>query len=325
MPLRQCETVMRNLANNVRIHYLRRWFSSSGSSLPNFIVRTTASADETRDIVGTRAAAWGRKPGALDYDIYYATDNSGFYVGELDGKPIGCMMAVKFSKNFAFLGNFMVDEPYRGQGFGSTIFQTGIASLPQECNFVCDIHEEKIPLFETRYGYTLAWKAKRVSVIASSAFDSNSPSVKIFSANEIPLAKILAYDARFFNFDRHLFLEKWISAPNCHSFAAIDSSGSVVGYSVVRSTLWKENGWRISPLYADNAEIAHSLYQAIFNKVASEDGPAQVTFDVPCIDKDNFASLQLAHKLSAKIDEHIARQFRYQVPSNLPLSEIFVT
>ena len=313
----------------VRIHHLIVRFSSSGSFLRNYVVRTTVSADETREIFGVRAAAWGRKPGALDYDIYFATDNTGFYVGELDGKPIGCMAAVKFSKTFAFLGNFMVDKPYRGKGYGSSLMATGISALPKECNFAFDIHEENIPLFETQYGYKLAWKARRVSVNASRASSvvassSYSPSVKICSARDIPLAKIAVYDSRFYNFDRYSFLQRWIYAPNCHSFAAVNSSGSVVGYSVVRSTLRQEDGWRLSPLYANNPQIAQSLYQAIFKSVAAHGDPeARITFDAPCIEKDNLAAFKLAKQQSAVIDEHIARMYRYHVPSHLPISNIF--
>ena len=304
------------------IHCLKRF-----SSLPpNFVVRTLASADEAREIIGTRAAAWGRKPGALDYDIYFATDNTGFYVGELDGKAVGCMAAVKFSKNFAFLGSLVVDEVHRGLGYGSAIFDAGVAALPQECNFACDIHEEKIPLFETKFRYKLAWKAKRVTVIASSAAvsDPGFSSVKVSIANEIPFTKIMEYDAPFHNFDRFSFLRRWMFAPNCHSYVATDSSGSVVGYSVVRSTLRPGDGWRISPLYANNAQTAKSLYQAIFRKTSSKDPLAMVTFDVPCIESNNSAALHVAYEHSAEIDEHIARLYRYHIPSYLPVQQIFV-
>ena len=287
-------------------------------------MRTLASADEAREIIGTRAAAWGRKPGALDYDIYFATDNTGFYVGELDGKAVGCMAAVKFSRNYAYLANLMVDEPHCGRGYGSTMMKIGIEALPQECNFALDIHDVKIPLFEAKFGYKFAWKAKRVSVIASSVAvseDPSSSSVKVSHASEIPFTKIVEYEAPFHNFDRFSFLRRWMFAPNCHSYVATDSSGSVVGYSVVRSTLRPGDGWRISPLYANNTQTAKSLCQAIFDKIASKDPLAPITFDVCC---DNSAAVQLEHELSPKVDEYIARVYRYHVPSHLPLREMIL-
>ena len=42
----------------------------------------------------------------------------GFFVGERDGVPIGCVSAVRYGPGFGFLGLYIVKAKHRGQGFG---------------------------------------------------------------------------------------------------------------------------------------------------------------------------------------------------------------
>ena len=103
-------------------------------------MRSLQTADEVA-ILTSKAAAMGRKPGALDHVSYFAADNTGFYVGELNGTVICCLSAVKYSDEYAFLGHYMVDEPYRGKGYGTSILNAAITSLPEGCNFAVDTIE----------------------------------------------------------------------------------------------------------------------------------------------------------------------------------------
>ena len=93
-----------------------------------------------------------------------------------------------------------------------------------------------------------------------------------------------------------------------------------MGYSVVRSAYRDEDGWRISPLFADTIEIAVLLYQVVFDEVASIDPLAPIVFDVPCADKEHSAALQM---IPAKIDEYLARGYRHKLPSMYPLNKVF--
>ena len=84
-----------------------------------FIVRRLSTPEEIREIMCERMAAGGWRPGALDHVSFFAADETGFFVGELDEKPISCVSVVKHADDFAFLGNYIVDEPYRGSGYGN--------------------------------------------------------------------------------------------------------------------------------------------------------------------------------------------------------------
>jgi len=64
------------------------------------------------------AAAEGWNPGLDDADCFYEADPCGFFLAELDGKPIGCVSAVAYGERFGFAGFFMVVPEHRSHGIG---------------------------------------------------------------------------------------------------------------------------------------------------------------------------------------------------------------
>ena len=212
---------------------------------------------------------------------------------------------VKYSHDYAFGGNFIADEPYRGSGYELQTYKAAVATLPEGCNLAADSVEKRELTYE-RFGLKGTWKEQRFDVVASKAAFSLSriqecPTVKIQPASEVAFHDILEYDTSIHVFGRQLFLEKWISAPNSRAFVTIDDKGKVVGYAVVRTTLKQGDGWRIGSLFADDSQIARSLYQAVFDKVAMEDPIGVVAVDVPFGDLFNPDAVQIAKELSGTI------------------------
>lgn len=86
-----------------------------------------------RNEVGDFAIEWaareGWNPGFHDADCFFATDPNSFFVGILDGEPIGCISTVAYDETFGFLGFYIVKPEYRGQGFGFQIWKKGMAYL----------------------------------------------------------------------------------------------------------------------------------------------------------------------------------------------------
>ena len=85
--------------------------------LANFKVRGIGSAEEIAAVFAQREVELGWKPGTLDHLSAFAADESEFFAGELDGKVISCLSVVKYSDEYAFVGQYIVDKPYRGQGY----------------------------------------------------------------------------------------------------------------------------------------------------------------------------------------------------------------
>ena len=295
----------------------------------SFVVRRLKSPEEVRHIIIERAAANGWRPGALDHVSFFAADETGFFVGELNGKPISCVSVVKHAENYAFLGNYKVDEPYRGRGYGILTWKAAVASINKDYNMGGHGIEGKVPMYK-RVGFHPKWCVQRFDLVASQAAFTLSrtqspPAVMIQPACEVDFNDLLEYDTHVHVFPRQAFLEKWISAANCHASVAISDNGRVVGYTTVRMTLKKGDGWRIGPLFADNAEIARSLYREACGRVAAEDPQGIIAIDVPYGDLVNPDALQIVKELSGTPVPKLMlmRGYTKGIPSNMPLQKLF--
>ena len=138
----------------------QRYFSSK------FAVRRVGTPQEVRDIIIEKAKTEGWRPGSFDHVSYFAADNNGFFVGELDREPISCISAVKYSSNLSFLGSYIVDKNYRGKGYGLQTWKVALASLSESCNMGGDAVVENLPLYR-RFGLEPYWEEQRFQFVAS--------------------------------------------------------------------------------------------------------------------------------------------------------------
>jgi len=91
-------------------------------TIDNFIVRPMNRSEV--DLAITWAATEGWNPGSYDAESFYQTDENGFFVGELNGQPVGCISAVAYDQDFGFLGFYIVKPQFRGQGLGHCLLMT---------------------------------------------------------------------------------------------------------------------------------------------------------------------------------------------------------
>src|SRR3954470_8753700 len=73
------------------------------------------------------AAAEGWNPGLADAPCFAAADPEGFFIGELDGAPIATVSCVNYDESFAFLGCYIVQEDFRGRGYGLQLWNAAMA------------------------------------------------------------------------------------------------------------------------------------------------------------------------------------------------------
>ena len=145
-----------------------------------------------------RVAAGGWRPGALDHEAFFAADETGFFAGELDGKPISCMSVVKHTKSFAFIGNYIVDKPFRGCGYGLKMWKVAMSSINDDYNFAGDAVIEKVPIYG-RIGLTPDWCEQCFYLVASqaaSAFNVSqlSQQIQLQPVSKIIFPALLKYD-----------------------------------------------------------------------------------------------------------------------------------
>lgn len=266
------------------------------------IVRTMSRQEV--DLAVEWAAREGWNPGLHDAHCFYATDPHGFFVGTLNGEPVGCISAVTYGNFFGFLGFYIVRQEFRGRGFGLKIWQKGMEYLGNR-NIGLDGVVAQQPNYK-KSGFQLAYRNIRYEGVGKSM--SRNDSVEL---SDLPFDDLVAYDTMFFPTCRKRFLQYWIKQPDCHALGVLKNS-KLSGYGVLRPC---RNGFKIGPLFADDEHIAEDLFQAL----ASHGAGQSIYLDTP---EANAGAISMAQRHGMKVVFETARMYTKN-PPNLPLSKIF--
>ena len=252
------------------------------SSLAGFTVRRMTSPEEVAYAL-EMGKKEGWRPGIDDAKRYFATDPTGFFVGELDGRMISTCSMVKYDNRFAFGGLYIMDKPYRGKGYGLKMLNAVFASVDHDrYNIGLDGIAHISHLYERR-GFRKAWTNSRYQIDASKVLAVGAPSqpaLTIKSVSEIDFDKLAKYDATMFGYPRHTFVKNWIAAPY-RGFAAVDGSGELLGYAVIRKTARDGEGYRIGPLFANEQNTAHALLHSCAEAASTTPDDQGIAIDVP--------------------------------------------
>ncbi len=250
------------------------------------------------------AAQEGWNPGLNDAGCFYEADPHGFFMGELNGTPVGCISAVRYGSSFGFIGFYIVKKELRGKWHGVKLGRTAIGYLHGR-NIGVDGVVDKIQSYE-KFGFTLAHRNIRYA-----GRGGGLTSEGIVDLRDLPFETITAYDAHIFPARRTLFLQQWITQPG--SSLGYRQSGQLKGYGVVRPC---RTGFKIGPLFADSPEIAERLFGALAANV-----PADVALflDVPAL---NPAALALAQHHAMTPVFKTGRMYSRGAPA-VPMEKVF--
>lgn len=246
-----------------------------------FEVLTMSAADLARALDWAAAEGWN--PGLDDARAFQIADPPGFLVGQLDGKPVGCVSVVRYGDDLGFLGFYITTPEARGQGYGIQMWNAGMARLGRR-----NVGLDGVPAQQDNYrksGFRLAWRNIRYQGVAA-ARGLPPPGIALEDAKTLPFERIAAYDRRFFPAPRDAFLANWIGAPGHVALAAIHD-GALAGLGVIRPC---REGFKIGPLYAADAAIAGALVGGLCERA----GPGAVALDVP---ESNAWAVHLAESL----------------------------
>lgn len=270
----------------------------------NFIVPAPTEGDftvrkMTLDDLRT-ALSWAREegwnPGVDDAVNYYSADPDGFLIGELDGVPIGCISVVKYSENCHFIGLYIVRPEYRGKGYGLKIWREAFRLIPGKAAAL-DAVLEQVATYE-RAGFRAAHSHLRYE----GTFEGK-PSTDALALKTIEIESLCRYDRRYFPSERRRFLETWIAQPNGRGYA-IENEGELAGYGLIRKA---SEGWKIAPLFADNAGVAEKLILSLSTHARGE----RVYLDVPEI---NRAAIELVESYGARAVFECKRMYTAERP-----------
>ncbi len=245
----------------------------------NYVMRRM-SRDEL-DMVVEWAADEGWNPGLHDADAFFAADPGGFYIGLLDGEPVASLSVVRYGPEYAFMGFYIVRPAARGKGYGLRLWLYALEQT-QATNLGLDGVVDQQDNYR-RSGFVLAHRNVRYETTASGAKSAAGMIRTVASADS---SRVMAYDQRVFAAARVEFLQRWLSLPGSHAVVAGDS-GVVSGYGLVRRA---RDGYRIGPLFAETADVASQLLDAL---MASVNAGSRVALDVPA---SNDAAVRIAEQ-----------------------------
>ncbi|MEU6390482.1 GNAT family N-acetyltransferase [Streptomyces sp. NPDC046939] len=228
------------------------------------------------------AADEGWNPGLHDGASFFAQDPDGFFLGRIDGEPVSAVSVVTYGADFAFLGCYLVRPGLRGLGHGLATWRAGLAHAGARTvgldGVVAQQHNYR------RSGFAPAHRTIRFTGVVERVGVAGA----VVPVGADLLAPVLAYDSACHPADRPRFLTSWLTTPG-HTALARVADGRVTGYGVVRPA---QDGRRIGPLFADTADDARALFDAL----APGEGP--VNIDVPETNADALA-LVASHGLTA--------------------------
>jgi len=256
------------------------------------------------------AQAEGWNPGPNDAQAFYETDPEGFIGFYKNDALIGGGSVVAYGQNFGFMGFFIMKPEYRGTGLGRQLWYHRRDYLLSRLNKNATIGMDGVVAMQSFYkkgGFSIVFKDERHECIGKKfTIDEHISSIlpKDFQ-------QIRAYDAQCFGFDRWQFLQHWLALPQLISFKYV-VDGQLKGFALLRKAAV---GFKVCPLFADNAHVAEALYQACLNAAIGQ----PVYLDIPA---NNADAVDLAKRYNTKYVFECARMY-YGTPMQLPIHKIF--
>lgn len=223
-------------------------------------------------------------PGLADRAHFLAQDPEGFLLGRLDGRPVSAVSVVAYDAAYAFLGFYLVRPELRGRGYGLATWRAGLEHAGSRTVGLDGVVAQQDGYRKS--GFTFAHRTLRYSGVPTTGPSTGALTGDLVEIGEddVDLAHAAAdYDRQCYPADRAGFVTRWVSAPH-HTAYACTRDDRVRGYGVIRPA---RSGHRIGPLFADTAEDAAALFDALAASAAG----SNVMLDVP---ETNQAGLSLA-------------------------------
>jgi ribosomal protein S18 acetylase RimI-like enzyme len=261
----------------------------------SLVVRAMSEADLALALEWAAAEGWN--PGLHDAHCFYSADPQGFFVGERDGLPIGCVSAVRYGSGFGFLGLYIVKAEHRGQGSGLALWRAALDHLGDRVIGLDGVVAQQENY--RRSGFRLAFRNIRQK---GRGGGEAPPGLTELAA--VPIGEILRYDETAFRAPRAEFLKSWISQPGAVALGVVDGR-RLEGYGVLRAC---REGFKIGPLFADDEKTADRLAAGLMARAPG----APVFLDTP---EANPEALALAARYAMAPVFETARMVKNGAPA----------
>lgn len=228
------------------------------------------------------AAGEGWNPGLNDAEAFWAADPEGFHGLEADGQLIGCGSIVSYGRRLGFVGLFIVRPEWRGRGFGRQLWDALIATLRQRLDPDAPAALDGVFTMQDYYarsGFVFSHRNLRMEGVGR----PNARAAELVELAALPFLDICAYDRAHFAAERPGFLRRWIQPLGGLGLGFL-RAGQLAGMGVIRPCV---RGYKIGPLFADDSDIAESLFLALSAHAVGQ----PIFLDIP---ENNLAAVALA-------------------------------
>ncbi|WP_256091601.1 GNAT family N-acetyltransferase [Candidatus Thiosymbion oneisti] len=267
--------------------------NDEGLTMTQELVIRNMTRPEVDALVGW-AAREGWNPGLNDARLFWATDPDAFIAAELAGELIGGGAITAYQGEFGFMGFFIVRPEFRGKGLGNTLWHARRERLLARLRPGASIGLDGVLTMQDYYakgGFVFSHRNLRFRAeipkrpITPRPVTPTVGNQEIVPLVEVPFDQVLDYDRACFPAPRATFLKGWLSQPGAAALGC-RRAGNLSGYGVVRRC---GQGYKIGPLFADDAQAAQALYAHLAERAAG--GP--LFLDAP---ENNPAALELVHR-----------------------------
>lgn len=161
--------------------------------------------------------------------------------------------------------------------------------------------------FYAEGGFVFTHRNLRMEGVGQSA----TPDSRLVPLADLPFQQVVDFDAAHFSVPRPAFLQRWIR-PEGGLGLALLKGGFIEGMGVIRPC---RTGYKIGPLFAENAETAEVIFQALSSHAAGQ----PIYLDTP---ENNPEALALAARHNLHESFGCARMV-YGPPLHLPWNKIY--
>ena len=293
-----------------------------------FVIRRATSLEDLQWVI-EMATEEGWSPRKKEAECYFSAGLTPyFYIGELNGKRIGCISLVKHGESEAIGRYYITAKPYRGSGFGKKMYNSCL-SYKDQCN-IQTFSLTHLVDYHVKNGFKPGWPIKRYQFTASRAAEGLAscqlpPSVEqILPASQADFKKLFAYSADLLGSSQicKSLLAAWLCHLQESSWAAIDKNGEVVGYLIMSEIIrFPKEGYLIAPLFANSAAIACSLLKVAAEFASANDPGHKLRVNIPVDFKWEFVRI-LEEEFGARLSLDLIFMANKEIPSK-DLSKVY--
>ena len=221
----------------------------------------------------------GWNPGQGDAALFWNADPQGYLGVEVADQFVGGGAIIRHNSSYGFMGLFIVQPEFRGQGLGTKLWHQRrdhlCERLSADGTIGLDGVDAMVP-FYAKGGFEPFTRHRRFMLRSYESPANNDITENNFTycdLREVPLEQIEMLDQQCFPGPREAYLQPWIHQQGHHSLGII-KGGYLQSMGVMRPC---QSGWKIGPLFAESPELAEALFQ----KLLSIAGPEEIYLDVP--------------------------------------------